>query len=61
MNSEYFFARVRTTKHYFAFLLVQLLLSLFVVIVALIEPQRLKSSFTLAAEIVVALCIALDM
>jgi hypothetical protein len=61
MNSEYFFARVRTTKHYFAFLIVQLLLSLFVVIVALIEPHRLKSSLTITAELTVALCIALDM
>lgn len=61
MNSQYFFARVRTTKRYFAFLLVQLMLSLFVVIVALVQPQSLKSSFTLAAELIVALCIALDM
>jgi hypothetical protein len=36
MNSQYFFARVRTSKKYFAFLLLQLLLSLFVVIVAFI-------------------------
>lgn len=61
VNTEYFFVRIRTTKRYFCFLLFQLVLSLFVVIVALTQPLQLKNSMTIAAEITVALCIALDM
>lgn len=61
MNRQYLFAKFRTTKKYFVFLLFQLVVSLFVVIVALAEPLKLKSNLTLVAEITVALCISLDM
>lgn len=61
MNSKYLFTKFRTTRKYFVFLIFQLLLSLGVVIMALIEPLKFKSSLTLVAEIIVALCISLDM
>jgi hypothetical protein len=61
LSKKYLFVKIRTNRKYIGFLICQFLLSLAIIIVGLTSSRHFRSPTTIALEIAIAVCMALDL